>query len=401
MILGAGFAGMYAALSAARLREDLISQGMISTSDVAIGLVSRVDYFTPRPRMYEKKLIKQPIKDILSTVDVNFYQEEITNIDPDQHRVWTYDPETSVTHTHHYDQLVFALGSRVFRPDIPGINEFTFDVDTYVGASRLRAHLEGQDRTIPVVVVGAGFTGLEIATELAGEDEFKVILVDRNPRIGDALGDYASHIIAQAIKELGITAYADCGVLEFKEHGVVLSDGTWIESHTVVWCGGMSANHLTECIAGEKDRSGRIKVSQQLQHERYPNIFVAGDAALVHTVDDSSPYAMMSCQHGSIQGLSAGYNALAHMYNLEKASYAQEPYITCLDLGRYGALLTHQWDRIQYFDDDHPLKVKKIKQNINNCLSFPTGTKEEILKFMKPLVCPVSYDDYIDWAQGK
>src|SRR5262249_53818577 len=73
-----------------------------------------------------------------------------------------------------YDRLVFALGSRLARPPLPGLAEHAFDVDTYDAAMRLGAHLAGlakEPRTPgrdTVLVVGAGLTGVEVATEMPG-----------------------------------------------------------------------------------------------------------------------------------------------------------------------------------------------------------------------------------------
>ncbi|MBC7037455.1 FAD-dependent oxidoreductase, partial [Salmonella enterica subsp. enterica serovar Enteritidis] len=70
------------------------------------------------------------------------------------------------------DRLVLALGSEVMRPEIPGLAEHAFDVDTYAAALRLRDHLNSLGRSTPspgrstIAVVGAGFTGIEVAAEM-------------------------------------------------------------------------------------------------------------------------------------------------------------------------------------------------------------------------------------------
>ena len=131
--------------------------------------------------------------------------------------------DTAVTHGERrrsahapYDRLVVALGSRVVRPDIPGLSEFGFDVDTYDGAVRLQRHLTARcpdsKPEIPpsastAVVVGAGLTGIETACELptmlsdalgAGVTP-RVILVDRNPHVGSDMGESARPVIEEAL----------------------------------------------------------------------------------------------------------------------------------------------------------------------------------------------------------
>ena len=71
-----------------------------------------------------------------------------------------------------YDRLVFALGSELVRPPIPGLAEYGFDIDTYDAAARLAAHLDGlpgrpaSPGRFTALVVGGGLTGVEAATEL-------------------------------------------------------------------------------------------------------------------------------------------------------------------------------------------------------------------------------------------
>src|SRR5262249_40222489 len=102
-----------------------------------------------------------------------------------------------------YHRLVLALGSEVPRPDIPGLAEHAFDVDTYAAAIRLENHLTTLGGSAPapgrttVVVVGAGFTGIEAAAEMparlarAGITGGRIILVDPNPVVGATIGERA------------------------------------------------------------------------------------------------------------------------------------------------------------------------------------------------------------------
>ena len=103
---------------------------------------------------------------MLDPVGVAHVTATVTAIDPAAHTV------TADGRAHRYDRLVLAAGSQVARPDIPGLREYGFDVDTYDAAMRLDAHLRGWPpvrRHRPratVVVVGAGLTGIETACEL-------------------------------------------------------------------------------------------------------------------------------------------------------------------------------------------------------------------------------------------
>ena len=114
-------------------------------------------------------------------------------------------------------RLVLALGSQLVRPAIPGLTSNGFDVDTYAAAVRLDTHLAAlgeqavSEGLATVVIVGAGFTGIEVATEMPGKLEKaglsgnrRVILVDPNPVVGETIGEQARPIVSEALAALGV-----------------------------------------------------------------------------------------------------------------------------------------------------------------------------------------------------
>ena len=193
VVLGSGFAGLWAALGAARRIDEL----GVAPGEVNITVISSQPFHDIRVRNYEADLTacRIPLRDVLDPVAVEHVVADVTAIDPGSRTVAT----TLGTRT--YDRLVMALGSRVVRPDIPGLGEFGFDVDTYDAAQRLQHHLAevaGGPHTpaaATVVVVGAGLTGIETACELParlatlfGDVTPRVILVDRNRHVGSDMG---------------------------------------------------------------------------------------------------------------------------------------------------------------------------------------------------------------------
>ena len=79
VIIGAGFAGMYAALSAARLRD---IQG-VSPEELEISLVAPEPTLVVRPRLYEPKpeTLTAPLLDVLKAIDVTYVQGSVSTID--------------------------------------------------------------------------------------------------------------------------------------------------------------------------------------------------------------------------------------------------------------------------------------------------------------------------------
>jgi len=126
---------------------------------------------------------------------------------------------------------------------------------------------------------------------------------------------------------------------------VTLSDGSHLESETVIWAAGMRAAPLTAQVPGERDNLGRLLVDRDLRVKQVVGVFATGDAAKA-ACDDDGNFALMSCQHATRMGAFAGNNAAAELLGQPTTPYHQKAYATCLDLGQAGAIFTRGWDRI-------------------------------------------------------
>src|SRR6187397_1162008 len=120
VIIGAGFAGMYAALSAARLRD---IQG-VSPEELEIALVSPEPSLVIRPRLYEPKpeTLTAPLQGVFDAIDVVYIQGSVEAIDTKACTVEVANDRGERTPLQ-YHRLVIATGSRLFRPAIPGLAE--------------------------------------------------------------------------------------------------------------------------------------------------------------------------------------------------------------------------------------------------------------------------------------
>src|SRR6186713_1231093 len=246
VIIGAGFAGMYAALSAARLRD---IQG-VSPDEFQIALVAPEPTLVVRPRLYEPKpeTLTAPLLDVLEAIDVDYVQGSAETVDTKSRTVQIATgkgPRKSLS----YDRLVVATGSRLFRPNIPGLAEHGFSVDSLDDAIALDKHLHGLAKRPAingrdtVVVAGGGFTGIEAATEmparlraiLGANAKPRVVIVERGKVIAPDMGTESRPVIEHALLELGVEARLGVGVAALDGAGVTLTDGTQIECATVVW----------------------------------------------------------------------------------------------------------------------------------------------------------------------
>lgn len=378
VIIGAGFAGMYAALSAARLRD---IEG-VSPAKLEIALVAPEPTLVVRPRLYEPKpeTLTAPLLDVLKAVEVAYVQGRAETIDTKARSVGivTADGENR---TVPYDRLVVATGSRLFRPNIPGLAEHGFSVDQLDDAIALDRHLHSlADRQASqardtVVVAGGGFTGIEAATEMPARlraifgqyTKSRVIIVDRNNAIAPDMGPGPRPVIEDALRKLGVETRLGAGVAALDGAGITLSDGERIESATVIWAAGIRAAPLTQQVPGERDNFGRLIVDRDLRVAGVPDVFATGDAAKA-ACDDVGNHALMSCQHATRMGAFAGNNAAAELLGVPTKPYHQKSYVTCLDLGAAGALFTRGWERKVEMTGE---VAKKTKQEINTVWIYP------------------------------
>lgn len=378
VIIGAGFAGMYAALSSARLRD---IKG-VTPEELEIMLIAPEPTLVIRPRLYEPKpeTLTAPLTDVLESIDVTYVRGAAESIDTARRSVVVATPgggHESIV----YDRLVVATGSRLFRPNVPGLAQHAFSVDSFEDAVALDRHLESlanrpaTDARNTVVVAGGGFTGIEAATEMPARLReaygrnagTRVIIVDRSDVIAPDMGAGPRPVIEDALRKLGVETRLGAGVASIDATNVTLSGGERIEAATVIWAAGIRAAPLAAQIPGERDSFGRLVVDRELRVVGVAGVFATGDAAKA-ACDDAGNYALMSCQHATRMGAFAGNNAAAELLGEAPAPYHQKAYVTCLDLGEAGALFTRGWDRrIEHVGAD----AKKIKREINSVWIYP------------------------------
>ena len=210
LVLGGGFAGLWSALAAARARATF-------DADLEIVLLNDTPWHSIRVRNYEADLsdTRVALDDVLGPVDIRRLQGRVTGIDVENRSV-AYEADGSAQSIG-YDRLVFALGSRLARPPIPGLAEHGFDVDTHDAAMRLNEHIARLGAgASTVLVVGGGLTGIETAAEMpgklraAGVTPPRVILADHAPRIGSDMGAEAVPVIEEALRRWASRRAAAC-----------------------------------------------------------------------------------------------------------------------------------------------------------------------------------------------
>jgi NADH dehydrogenase len=382
LIIGGGFAGFWAALAARR----------VAGPRADVTLVSPEPALVMRPRLYEARpeTLAVDLEPLLRKVDVGFVRGAASRLDTAAKTVTLAAGDRLA-----YDRLVVATGSRMRRPPVPGA-EAAFSVDTQAEAVAFDRRLAeiARDVAAPTIaVVGAGFTGIELALELrdrvklhgaAGAAErLRIVLIDRAATVGPELGPGPRPEIEAALEaanvelRLGATVRAlAADRVSFADDSVLFAGDSVLAADAVVLATGMAAAPFAAQVPGARDALGRVVVDPALRAPAAPDVFVAGDAAAADTGDGHR--ALQSCQHAGQLGRVAGENAARDLLGLPPVPYTQLRYVTCLDLGRSGAVITQGWERRV---EKTGAEGKAVKRWINTQVIYPPhdGTAEALL----------------------
>lgn len=368
VIIGGGFAGLWAAFSAVRLARIHNCEDQF-----ALTLINKDEFHGLRPRFYESDLSQTRILlvDFLKPIHVVQKIATVTQIDPAQQKIHMAESDPI-----DYDRLILATGSQLSRPNIPGLAEYGFDVDTYQAAKKLQTHIQSLAKQkgagrFTVIVAGGGFTGVEAATDLMDRlkalspKKVRVIVLDRTA-VASRFSLETQAVIFTAFKEMGIETRSNVQIIRVTPDHIELDTGEIIQTQTVVWTAGMQSNALTQDFGVELDRFGRLPVDHFLRIQGIENCFAAGDVAAAST--DGTHTTLLSCQHAMPQGRVAGNNAVADLLGEPLTPYEQLKFVTSIDLGSWGALYAEGWDQ-RIVEVKAP--AKKIKLFINHERIYP------------------------------
>ncbi|WP_141731370.1 NAD(P)/FAD-dependent oxidoreductase [Oligoflexus tunisiensis] len=328
VIAGGGYAGLFAA---ARLRK---------YSGMKVTLIDANEHFVQRVRLHEylagRSVERLAYRDLLEPHGMDFVQGRIQSIQPDQQTLVLDSPEGS--RILHYDWLLYALGSRTQRSqNIPGLLEHAFTLDAGPALDRAREVLQTLPAGSPVVVMGAGLTGLESATEIKEiHPHLDVTLVDA----GRAFTGYtpkAEQEIRRVLKKLNIHLHENKTIARVTVDRLGFTDQSEIPCALAINCLGFEVPSLARDSGIRTAKNGQIQVDPYLRSLSHPRILALGDAA---ELDSSSTAAQrMSCASACPMGTYAA--DLLHRLQSGKKLITFRFGFTgrCISLGRRAGIL--------------------------------------------------------------
>ncbi|MFH1465701.1 MAG: NAD(P)/FAD-dependent oxidoreductase [Pseudomonadota bacterium] len=294
LIVGAGFAGLYAARALAR-------------QPVRVTVMDQRNHHLFQPLLYQLATaglqpsdIAAPTRQILRGMpNVTVLMGRARAVDLQARQVHLSERSLG------YDYLVVAAGAThdyfghpEWARHAPGLKSIEDALEiqgrvllAYEAAER-ETDPERRRAWLTFVVVGAGPTGVELAGAL-GEiahrtlardfknfdpRETRVVLLDGGDRV---LGTFPEDLSAKArrqLESLGVEVRTGALVRDIDEHGVTLQDGR-LDARTVIWAAGVRGSPLGEALGAPVDRRGRVKVAPDLSLPGHPEVFVVGDLA--------------------------------------------------------------------------------------------------------------------------
>src|SRR6266536_1250734 len=301
VIVGAGFAGFHAARSLARLSR-------LTKGAAELVVVNSTDYFLYLPLLPEvaggildPRRVSVPLAG--NCPGARLVLGPVDEIDLGARRIGVVAPEgdrDSIT----YDRLLLAIGSVNKLLPRPGVAEHAHGFRSIAEALYLRDQLvrqieladasedpEEREARCTFVVVGAGYTGTEVAaqgqlfTKEAArhrpglrEQRLRWLLVDLAPRVLPALDPRLSRTADRTLSKRGMEIRTGTSVKEATSEGVLLSDGEFVRTRSLVWCVGVRPDPLVERLGLPTER-GRLLVNEYLNVPDHPELFACGDAA--------------------------------------------------------------------------------------------------------------------------
>lgn len=329
LVIGGGYAGVMAALRAAR---------ELQGSGQRVTLVSESAVLTERIRLHQRiaegRETAVPLARWLGAAGVELRVARVKRIDAAAHEVVMCERASEVRLG--YGVLVLAVGSRTDRDAVPGAREHASVLEPWT-ADALRARVvELAARGGRVAVVGGGLTGIEIASELrAAHAGLEVTLLSRGA-LGEGSTAASSERYRAGLERLGVVV-REGHVLSVESGALRLADGSAHGFDLCIWAAGMVAPALARESGLPIDARGRVRTDAMLRALGVDDVIVAGDCAAPEGTLGSP--VVGGCKSAMPLGVRAGENAAAIRLGRVPRAFGWRHPGYCTSVGRDDALI--------------------------------------------------------------
>jgi NADH:ubiquinone reductase (H+-translocating) len=415
VVLGSGFAGMQAVVE--------LERQFRRASDYEILLISEQNYvlFTPLlPQIASSQIdprhIAQAVRDVRGRRRFRFLRDSVRAIDLVHRRIDLVFGSVS------YDSLIFALGSRTNYFGVPGAREHTYDFKSLEDAVVVREHVldvcEHADHVtkdsercglLTFVVVGGGYTGVELLCELRDflfdyvsrryrgipRDAIRLVLLEASASILSGIHPLLRAHAMKRLQATGIEIRYNARVTRCDSSGVEINSTERLPSATVVWTAGVRAHAIAEALPGPHDRAGRAQVNEHLQLHGFPEVFVAGDSAgVTSSASEAAPQvAPVAIAHGKLAARNLAHRERGEP--LESYHYisqgmlvslgARDAVVNIAGIQFHGSLAWLFWNAI------HLYKLVELKKQIQVAMDWSLASifPRDAAIVRRPRDCPL------------
>jgi NADH dehydrogenase len=355
VIVGAGFAGFHAARGLQR-----------HAPDAELVLINPTDYFLYLPLLPEVAAgLLEPRRICVSLPahlpGVRLLLGSVDRIDLDAHRVRWTDRDQQAQEVP-FDRLVLAAGSVNKLLPIPGVAEYAHGFRGISEALYLRDHITRQleiaattddpaerDALCTFVVVGAGYTGTEVAAQgqlltarlarqlpALREQRMRWLLIDVAERLLPELNKHLSRTAERVLRQRGVEVRTGQSIEEAGADCLRLTTGEEVATRSLIWCVGVRPDPLVDGLSLPTS-GGRLEVDATLAVPGQPHVFACGDCAAVPDLTRPGSITGMTAQHAQRQGSHAARNVAASLAGGELTPYRHRDLGFLVDLGGYQA----------------------------------------------------------------
>jgi NADH:ubiquinone reductase (H+-translocating) len=352
VIVGAGFAGYNAAQELYRRVGKTTEVVVINSADyfLYLPLMPQVGSGLLEPRHICVSLLSRMRK-------IRFVLGTVTHIDPAARTVTWTGPEGTSGQIG-YDRLILTAGSVNKLLPIPGVADYAHGFRSLAEAIYLRDHITRQVEMAEVaadkaerearctfVVVGAGYTGTEVAAQgqlmttrlakkipgLAGQP-IRWMLLDTAKRLLPELDPRLSKTADRVLRGRGVEVRTGQSVTKALGDHVELSTGEKVPTRSLIWCVGVRAKPLVDGLDLETNR-GRLVVDEFMKVPAARDIYACGDCAAVPDLTSPGEVCGMTAQHAQRQGKQVARNVAASLGTGQAAPYKHHDLGFLVDLG--------------------------------------------------------------------
>jgi demethylphylloquinone reductase len=317
-ILGGGFGGLYTALRLSQLPW---------TEKPEITLVDKCDRFVFLPLLYEVVTgdlqsweVAPYYSELLAGTGIRYIQANVESINLPGRTVQV----TQNGQSEHlaYDRLVLAMGGESVIGRVPGAADYALPFRTLNDAMRLSDRLRELESStadrIRIAVIGAGYSGVELACNLAEKlgDRARIRIVELGDRILRMSPEFNRKAAEKALDDRKIWVDLNTQITSITQDEITLQYSDKSETlpvDLVLWTVGTKISDVVQALALNKNDRGQIRTQGTLQVEDYPEVYALGDLADCPEADGQ--VVPTTAQAAFQQADYAGWNIWASLTN--------------------------------------------------------------------------------------